>query len=131
MNWLICSQFASGWERCFSSCGTGGTCEPIQRENLIAKWTPYYVYGRAYVYLWSVLLTASSMFVATQLWGRVDQNFALRQHKDTGWLASSSEALPALKEHPFAGELPVWLQPRWFAFLLVAINAWLIFVCFW
>ena len=122
--------------------GSFGVLCFLVRENLVASLLPfdlpYYVYGRWYVYSWSVLVTGSSMLLATAYWGRAPQNFVLQPASsatdktgEAGWLSSSSGDLPAVREHPFKGEIPVWLQPRWFALLLILLNLWLVLVCFW
>jgi len=121
----------------------------LQRENISAQWMPYALFGRWYVYLWSVLLTASSMFLATAFWGRSAPRLVrhtphnssskaggslstdIRQPTESDWLANSSEQLPPIKEHPFKGEIPRCLQPRWFALVLIAFTTWLVTVCFW
>jgi len=85
-----------------------------------------------------VLVTASSMFLATVYWGRAPQHLVLQPAfsatEKTGeatWLTRSSGELPAIKEHPFKDKIPVYLQPRWFALLLILFNLWLVLVCFW
>ncbi len=122
--------------------GSFGVLCFLVRENLFASLVPfdlpYYVYGRWYVYSWSVLVTASSMLLATAYWGRAPRSLVLQPASsvtdktgEVGWLTSSSRELPAIKEHPFQDKVPVYLQPRWFALLLIPFNLWLVLVCFW
>jgi len=121
--------------------GSFGAICFLFRENYlvdrVAFELPYYVYGRWYVYSWSVLVTGSSMLLATAYWGRAPRDIVMQvvsqesKAAEGGWLASSSEKLPTVREHPFEDKVPVYLQPRWFALLLILFNLWLVLVCFW
>jgi hypothetical protein len=56
---------------------------------------------------------------------------AVEKRQQSSWLTSSTEKLPTIREHPFQDRISLWLQPRWFALLLIAFNVWLVMVCFW
>lgn len=118
----------------------------LQREDLFAFWMPfelpYTVYGQWYVYPWSMLITSLAMLLTTLCLGRETQFCAtLTSDRDSvpgslhreeaGWLSQSSEEIQEIREHPFHGKVPFLLQPRWFALVLIALNAWLVLVCFW
>jgi len=123
--------------------GSFGVLCFLLREDIITDWMPlelpYPIYGQWYVYPWSVLLTATSMFLVTAFLGRAAKSdllqnpssSAVARNNQCSWLTSSAEQLQTIREHPFKEKIPLWLQPCWFALLLVTINAWLVLVYFW
>ena len=81
-------------------------------------------------FCWSLLITSTAMAVTTLVLGR-DAGDTTTWSEDKGWLHRSREELPKLKEHPFAGEVPFYLQPRWAAGLLLIAAAYATLVLFW
>ncbi|MAT14107.1 MAG: hypothetical protein CMJ46_02425 [Planctomyces sp.] len=80
--------------------------------------------NRWYVYLWSMGFTGGSMLLTLLIWEKQSVS-TLEVPADL-----HSELAP-VKEHPFSGKLPVWLQPRWYAILLILVNLWITFTLFW
>lgn len=91
---------------------------------------PSWLTGRWPAFCWSLLITTITMAVTTLILGR-DTGDTTTWSEDQGWLHRSREELPTLKEHPFAGEVPVYLQPRWAAGLLLVVAAYATLVLFW
>lgn len=79
---------------------------------------------------WAVVITASAMALATLVLGRQADDDELRL-TETGWLARSREELPELREHPFRGKLPPWLNPIGYAWLLLIATGYVVFGLFW
>ncbi|MEZ6111146.1 MAG: sodium/solute symporter [Pirellulaceae bacterium] len=87
---------------------------------------------------WSLLITTGAMLVAHLVWTKIiqrgvahDRAEPILEVEHEGWLARSSEELPELREHPFAGDIPVWADPRIYAALLMALCIYVIFFLFW
>lgn len=79
---------------------------------------------------WSLLTTASTMAVVTLILGKASGDEVLSVKQD-GWLARSSEALPQLRETPFAGRTPWIADPRLYTVFLFAACFYVVFVLFW
>ncbi|MCA9156593.1 MAG: hypothetical protein KDA38_17500, partial [Planctomycetales bacterium] len=86
----------------------------------------------------SLLITTGAMLVAHLVWMKIIQRGVahdgaepILEVEHEGWLARSSEELPELREHPFAGDIPVWADPRIYAALLMALCIYVIFFLFW
>jgi solute:Na+ symporter, SSS family len=96
---------------------------------------------------WSLLITAATMGVIhliVRLWDfRVAKGEVPRADcaagrdnlkdlsEDGGWLARSRESLPQICEHPFANRVPVWADPRIYAFVLLVVSVYVVFGLFW
>lgn len=91
---------------------------------------PTWLTSRWPAFCWSLLITSLAMAAATLILGR-DRGDTTKWSEDKGWLHRSREELPALKEHPFAGELPRYLHPGWAAGLLMIAAVYATFVLFW
>jgi len=102
----------------------------IDRQFYGDEWLPVWFTSRWTSFGWSVLFTGGAIALTTLLLGRQSQD-QLAKTKDSGWLLRSREELPALREHPFAERVPVWLNPIPWATLCLAGSAWLVFVTFW
>jgi hypothetical protein len=79
---------------------------------------------------WSLLITAATMAAVTLFKGRQPRGELADVHQ-TGWLQRSSEALPALREHPFRGAAPRWADPRIYMAALFAVCCYVVFGLFW
>ncbi|QDU79520.1 Sodium/glucose cotransporter [Polystyrenella longa] len=108
--------------------GTFGMCCFLQRqdwlESLIGTELPEIMVNRWYVYVWSMGLTAGSMSLTYLFWKPQPVSELIN---DT---VLHSE-LPPVLEHPFSKPVPVWLQPRWYALVLILFNVWFTFYFFW
>ena len=51
--------------------------------------------------------------------------------KETGWLKRSREQLPPIREHPFAGEVPLYANPNLWAVVVLLGSAWVVFGLLW
>ncbi len=78
----------------------------------------------------AMAVTALSMGLTTLVLGRAPLDVIVRQ-QESGWLASSRAQLSEFRDHPFEGDVPLWLQPRWYALGLLVISAWAVFGFFW
>lgn len=95
-----------------------------------ASSVPLWLIDRWAALCWSLLLTAATMALVTLVLGRQRRDDLL--HVDhTGWLARSREALPPLRESPFAGGVPWWANPWLITAVLAAVCVWLNFGLFW
>lgn len=91
---------------------------------------PIWFWGRWPAFSWSFLITAFTMGLVSCLTG-LQPKGELAEVVHTGWLARSSESLPQLKEHPFSKKVPMWANPTMYAFLLMAVSCYVVFVMFW
>lgn len=102
----------------------------VDRQFFADTGLPTWFTNRWTSFGWSVLFTGSAIAVTTLILGRQSQD-QLAETKDTGWLLRSREALPPLREHPFAERVPSWLNPvPWAAACLVG-SLYVVFVTFW
>lgn len=106
--------------------------EGVFPDTLTRLWPelPTWLTGRWPAFCWSLLITSIAMAAATLILGR-DSGNTTTWSEDRGWLHRSREELPALREHPFAGDVPLALQPRWAAALLLAAATYATLVLFW
>ena len=79
---------------------------------------------------WSFLFTSLAIALSTWYFGLEPRN-KLQLRKDSGWLQRSREELPPAREHPFRNQVPLWLQPAWWAALSLVGSAYVVFVVFW
>ncbi len=102
--------------------------------NWIPDWTaalPNWCVGHWEAYIWSVGFTALAIAIVTLCYGRTTIEDHSTQSGVGGWLERSRQELSPVREHPFSHELPVILQPRWYAILLLGVTAYLVFWVFW
>ena len=107
-----------------------GVLALVDRELYDLASLPSWLTSRWPAFCWSLLITTITMVVTTLVLGR-DTRDTTTWSEDKGWLHRSREELPKLKEHPFAGEVPTYLQPRWAAVVLMIAAAYATFVLFW
>lgn len=89
--------------------------------------------------IWSFLITAGVMILTTLLLGTSPHSSLERMNGSGGegkgemggWLRSSREELPAMKEHPFPDGIPWYSQPSLYAGLLVLATLYVVFGLFW
>ena len=83
-----------------------------------------------------MLVTALAMFLAAIKWGWLEKESALvlKQDdviKEQTWLTESREELLDIQISPFKKSTPQYLNPNWYALVLIAISFWIIFGLFW
>ncbi|WP_417375335.1 sodium:solute symporter family transporter [Gimesia maris] len=89
-----------------------------------------------YAFPASMLVTALAMFLAAIKWGWLEKESALvlKQDdviKEQTWLTESREELLDIQISPFKKSTPQYLNPNWYALVLIAISFWIIFGLFW
>jgi len=94
------------------------------------RWLPWWFTDRWPAFAWSMLFTSLGMLAATAVCG-LHPRGEIAEFRETGWLERSREGLPQLRETPFSAGVPVLLQPRWYALLLLAFCGYVVFVAFW
>ena len=109
---------------------TYGIVALIDREFLDVAWLASWFTTRWMSFGWSVLFTGSAIALTTLLLGRQAPD-ELAVTKDAGWLLRSREQLPPIREHPFANNVPAWLNPVPWAIFCVAGSLYVVFVVFW
>ena len=109
---------------------TYGVIALVDRAFWPVDWIPVWLSSQWWALLWSMLLTALIMGLLTCLWGRHQGDESTWQ-EGHGWLQRSRETLPPLKEHPFAGSIPWYADPRWAAIGLLLLSGYVNFVLFW
>ena len=108
-----------------------GVLALIDRQQILdIGWLPSWLTSRWPAFCWSLLTTMIAMAVTTLVLGR-DEGDTTTWSEDKGWLHRSREELPKLKEHPFAGPVLAYLQPRWAAGLLMIAAAYATLILFW
>ena len=107
-----------------------GVIALVDRVFYDVAWLPTWFTSRWTSFGWSILFTGSAIVLTTLLLGRQSQD-QLAETKDTGWLLRSREELPALREHPFADHVPLWLNPLPWAVLCLGGSVWVVFVTYW
>jgi SSS family solute:Na+ symporter len=107
-----------------------GVLALVDREFYDMPSLPFWLTSKWPAFCWSLLITTITMAVTTLVLGR-DKGDTTTWSEDKGWLRRSREELPKLIEHPFAGEVPAYLQPRWAAALLMIAAGYATFVLFW
>jgi len=113
------------------TCGAVyGMIALLDREVRDTAWIPTWFSGKWPAFCWSMSLTGLAMIAVTLWLGRQPADDRLRLEQ-TGWLARSREALPVLREHPFAEQVPWLLRPHYLASALLAVTAYLVFGVFW
>jgi SSS family solute:Na+ symporter len=95
-----------------------------------AAWLPSWFTTRWTSFAWSILFTSLAIAVTTMIFGK-QTGPALAETKDTGWLLTSREELPPLREHPFERGVPFWLQPIPWAIICVIGSFYVVFWLFW
>lgn len=93
-------------------------------------WFPSWFTTRWTAFVWSILFTSLAIAVTTLVFGKQTGN-VLEKTQDTGWLLKSREQLPPLREHPFEGGVPRWLEPVLWTLVCAAGSAYVVFVLFW
>lgn len=102
------------------------------REITDVAWLASWFTNRWVALCWSMIFTLIGSAIATSIWGRwkseePSESFS----REPGWLERSREDLPTPKEHPFSGEVPVFLRPGLIAAVLVTTTTILLFTFFW
>ena len=100
------------------------------REMTDVVWLPSWLTTRWAALCWSLLITSVTMGLVTLWLGRESHERA-RFRRETGWLARSREELPALREHPFSGDVPWIWRPLWWAVLSLIVSGYVVFGLFW
>ena len=107
-----------------------GVVALYDRETLdVAGLAPWFT-GRWEALGWSMVITSVAMAVTTRVLGRqpIDETQVARA---SDWLERSRKELPPLREHPFACQVPRFLNPGWIAVVLLLLSAYLVFGVFW
>lgn len=110
--------------------GLYGVIALVDREFHELSWIPPWISDRWMAVCWSVVVTTVVMLIATRLLGD-EPDDAMRTFREDGWLDRSREELPALREHPFAGNIPWYANTTAWAVILVMICTWVVFGLFW
>ncbi len=89
-----------------------------------------------YAFPCSMIITTLAMLAATLKWGwlKPEQQLELQTPaapEKHDWLSESRQELLAVKESPFYKPVPQYLNPNWYAILLIAFSCWIIFGLFW
>ena len=108
-----------------------GVLALIDREFHDLAWMPEWLSGRWIALSVSFAVTAATMAAVTWRMGRQPPGAVLAKFQEAGWLQRSREALPPLREHPFAAAPPVWARPELWAAGLMAVSLWVVFGLFW
>jgi len=110
--------------------GIYGVVALYDREITDVAWLEPWFTGQWVALSWSVVWTALSMGIATWVFGPQPKDEPLA-FQETGWLAHSREALPPLRDHPFAHRIPALCRPVWYAILLIVVMTYVTFGLFW
>lgn len=106
----------------------------IDRELVDLEWLSPLLTEKWYAFPCSMIVTTVAMFAATLKWGWLKKDVLLEidtKSSKHNWLSESREQLPRIKDTPFSKPLPQYLNPNWYAVLLVALSFWIIFGLFW
>jgi SSS family solute:Na+ symporter len=111
---------------------TYGIVALYDREVSQVDWLASWFTGRWVALCWSMVFTLLGGGIASLLWGKNEPGVSEQSDsKQPGWLERSSESLPPLREHPFSGQLPIFLQPAIVAAVLLSLTTIGLFVWFW
>ena len=102
----------------------------IAREFPEAIELPTLVSDRWMALIWSLLITSTAVGIVTMLAGK-DRRESWTELKEIGWLGRSRDKLPPIREHPFKGAVPVWANPKVWAWLVLIGCTWTVFGLFW
>mgnify|MGYP003629794855 FL=1 len=108
----------------------------IDRELVDLEWLSPLLTEKWYAFPCSMLVTSLAMFAAALKWGWLEKEFELEQKQPEAplkhdWLSESRQELLDIKLSPFPKPVPQYLNPNWYAILLIAISFWIIFGFFW
>ncbi|HBL48545.1 MAG TPA: hypothetical protein DDZ90_34700 [Planctomycetaceae bacterium] len=108
----------------------------IDRELVDIGWLSPLLTEKWYAFPCSMLVTALAMFLAAFKWGwlKKETTLVLKQEdisKDQNWLENSRAELQDIKINPFKKPTPQYLNPNWYALILIAVSFWIIFGLFW
>jgi len=109
-----------------------GVVALYDREINNVDWLATWFTGRWVALCWSIVFTLIGGIFATVIWGKYSpENDSDSPDQPSGWLKRSSESLPPFLEHPFSGEVPVFLKPGIVAAVLLGATAICLFTWFW
>ncbi len=94
---------------------------PIVPAWFSSRWTAFSI---------SLAITAIAMLTATIFCGP-EPSTDWQLFRESGWLERSRESLPLLREHPFQGRIPTWLNTNYWAMGLLLVSAWVVFGLLW
>ncbi|MFH1301445.1 MAG: hypothetical protein ABIK07_10315, partial [Planctomycetota bacterium] len=108
----------------------------IDRELVDLEWLSPLLTEKWYAFPCSMLVTSIAMFAAALKWGWLEKESMLEQNQPEvplklDWLSESRQELLAIKTSPFSKPIPQYLNPNWYAILIIALSFWIIFGFFW
>lgn len=104
----------------------------LVKEQLFSPWLSEVWYA----FPCSMIITTLAMLAATLKWGwlKPEQQLELQTPsapEKHDWLSESRQELQTVKESPFNKPVPQYLNPNWYAILLIVFSCWIIFGLFW
>ncbi|QDT41497.1 Sodium/glucose cotransporter [Gimesia alba] len=87
-----------------------------------------------YAFPASMMVTSLAMLGSAFKWGWLEKGTSLKQSDVSpkhDWLSESRQELAEIKVSPFSKPVPQYLNPNWYAILLIALSFWIIFGFFW
>lgn len=108
----------------------------IDRELFDIGWISPLLSEKWYAFPCSMIVTTIAMLLATLKWGWLKREEQQELQTPTppekqNWLSESRQELLTFKESPFYTPVPQYLNPNWYALLLIAFSCWIIFGLFW
>lgn len=108
----------------------------IDRELFDIGWISPLLSEKWYAFPCSMIVTTIAMLLATLKWGWLKREEQQELQTPTppekqNWLSESRQELLMFKESPFYTPVPQYLNPNWYALLLIAFSCWIIFGLFW
>ncbi len=108
----------------------------IDRELIDFYWMSPLLSEKWYAFPCSMIVTTFAMFVATLKWGWLAADDLVDQAESNvsdkaSWLSKSSQELRDIKDSSSSIPMPEYLNPNWYAILLLAFSSWIIFGLFW
>jgi SSS family solute:Na+ symporter len=107
-----------------------GLVSLYDREITDVDWLATWFTSRWAALIWAMVFSAAGALVATLVLGRQETEPSSAPTPG-GWLESSSRALSAVPEHPFANAPPACLRPEYIAVLLIVGTGGTLLVFFW
>jgi len=108
----------------------------VDRELIDLTWVNGMLTEKWYAFPSSMIVTTIAMFAATLKWGWLakEDSVSLAESNvsdKSSWLAQSSQELRDLKVTSASKPIPRYLNPNWYAILLLALSGWVVFGLFW
>lgn len=95
-----------------------------------------YLSGKSYAFPASMIVTSLAMYAAALKWGWFNKDSIPEANlpdvpQKHDWLTESRQELKEIKLSPFKKPVPQYLNPNWYAIVLIAISFWIVFGFFW